>query len=74
MCRGDVPGLTSPPPCPSSHACGPQEKGELTEQSLSLFRKRDELDELEGFQQQELAKVKHMVRLIRVGPLPAILG
>ena len=32
------------------------------EQSLSLFQKRDDLDELEGFQQQELAKVKHMVR------------
>ncbi|XP_072563322.1 golgin subfamily A member 1 isoform X2 [Paramormyrops kingsleyae] len=64
VCRGDVPGLTSPPPCPSSHPCGPQEKGELsaqlgdlTEQSLSLFRKRDDLDELEGFQQQELAKL-----------------
>ncbi|KAJ7308037.1 hypothetical protein JRQ81_008538 [Phrynocephalus forsythii] len=36
---------------------------ERTEQSLILFQKRDELDELEGFQQQELAKVKHMVRL-----------
>lgn len=34
---------------------------EMTEQSLSLFQKRDDLDELEGFQQQELAKVKHMV-------------
>lgn len=32
------------------------------EQSLALFQKRDDLDELEGFQQQELAKVKHMVR------------
>ncbi|XP_072563327.1 golgin subfamily A member 1 isoform X4 [Paramormyrops kingsleyae] len=31
--------------------------GDLTEQSLSLFRKRDDLDELEGFQQQELAKL-----------------
>lgn len=31
------------------------------EQSLALFQKRDDLDELEGFQQQELAKVKHMV-------------
>lgn len=31
------------------------------EQSLTLFQKRDDLDELEGFQQQELAKVKHMV-------------
>lgn len=46
----------------------PQEKAalsarldEMTEQSLSLFQKRDDLDELEGFQQQELAKVKHMV-------------
>ncbi|XP_072243309.1 golgin subfamily A member 1 [Leuresthes tenuis] len=34
---------------------------ELTEQSLALFQKRDDLDELEGFQQQELAKVKHML-------------
>ncbi|TRY55477.1 hypothetical protein DNTS_027868 [Danionella cerebrum] len=34
---------------------------EMTEQSFSLFQKRDELDELEGFQQQELAKVKHML-------------
>lgn len=33
------------------------------EQSLALFQKRDDLDELEGFQQQELAKVKHMVRV-----------
>lgn len=32
------------------------------EQSLALFQKRDDLDELEGFQQQELAKIKHMVR------------
>lgn len=32
------------------------------DQSLALFQKRDDLDELEGFQQQELAKVKHMVR------------
>uniref|UniRef100_A0A3B3QSH6 Golgin subfamily A member 1 n=1 Tax=Paramormyrops kingsleyae TaxID=1676925 RepID=A0A3B3QSH6_9TELE len=40
--------------------------GDLTEQSLSLFRKRDDLDELEGFQQQELAKVKHMDDLVRV--------
>lgn len=31
------------------------------DQSLALFQKRDDLDELEGFQQQELAKVKHMV-------------
>ncbi|XP_040011481.1 golgin subfamily A member 1 isoform X2 [Xiphias gladius] len=34
---------------------------EMTEQSLALFQKRDDLDELEGFQQQELAKVKHML-------------
>lgn len=34
---------------------------ETMEQSLALFQKRDDLDELEGFQQQELAKVKHMV-------------
>lgn len=46
----------------------PQEKASLSvrlddmmEQSLTLFQKRDDLDELEGFQQQELAKVKHMV-------------
>ncbi|XP_041090364.1 golgin subfamily A member 1-like [Polyodon spathula] len=32
---------------------------EMMEQSLNLFQKRDEIDELEGFQQQELAKVKH---------------
>uniref|UniRef100_A0A8D0G480 Golgin subfamily A member 1 n=1 Tax=Sphenodon punctatus TaxID=8508 RepID=A0A8D0G480_SPHPU len=34
---------------------------ETREQSLNLFQKRDEIDELEGFQQQELAKVKHML-------------
>nr|XP_033818023.1 golgin subfamily A member 1 [Geotrypetes seraphini]XP_033818024.1 golgin subfamily A member 1 [Geotrypetes seraphini] len=34
---------------------------EMKEQSLNLFQRRDELDELEGFQQQELAKVKHML-------------
>nr|XP_020656578.1 golgin subfamily A member 1 isoform X1 [Pogona vitticeps]XP_020656579.1 golgin subfamily A member 1 isoform X1 [Pogona vitticeps] len=34
---------------------------ERAEQSLHLFQKRDDLDELEGFQQQELAKVKHML-------------
>uniref|UniRef100_A0A3P9L9C4 Golgin subfamily A member 1 n=1 Tax=Oryzias latipes TaxID=8090 RepID=A0A3P9L9C4_ORYLA len=34
---------------------------EMMEQSLTLFQKRDDLDELEGFQQQELAKVKHML-------------
>ncbi|XP_053230329.1 golgin subfamily A member 1 isoform X1 [Podarcis raffonei] len=33
----------------------------MKEQSLNLFQKRDEIDELEGFQQQELAKVKHML-------------
>ncbi|XP_019366447.1 PREDICTED: golgin subfamily A member 1 isoform X2 [Gavialis gangeticus] len=33
----------------------------MREQSLSLFQKRDEIDELEGFQQQEIAKVKHML-------------
>ncbi|XP_067397800.1 golgin subfamily A member 1 isoform X2 [Emydura macquarii macquarii] len=33
---------------------------EMREKSLNLFQKRDEIDELEGFQQQELAKVKHM--------------
>lgn len=40
---------------------------EMMEQSLALFQKRDDLDELEGFQQQELAKVKHMVRTCGVG-------
>uniref|UniRef100_A0A8C6LWL1 Golgin subfamily A member 1 n=1 Tax=Nothobranchius furzeri TaxID=105023 RepID=A0A8C6LWL1_NOTFU len=34
---------------------------EMMKQSLTLFQKRDDLDELDGFQQQELAKVKHMV-------------
>ncbi|XP_070689379.1 golgin subfamily A member 1 isoform X2 [Pempheris klunzingeri] len=34
---------------------------DMMEQSLALFQKRDDLDELEGFQQQELAKVKHML-------------
>ncbi|XP_050764006.1 golgin subfamily A member 1 isoform X2 [Gymnogyps californianus] len=33
---------------------------EMREQSLNLFQKRDEIDELEGFQQQEIAKIKHM--------------
>lgn len=33
----------------------------MKNQSLSLFQKRDEIDELEGFQQQEISKVKHMV-------------
>jgi len=35
---------------------------DMMEQSVALFQKRDDLDELEGFQQQEMAKVKHMVR------------
>lgn len=34
---------------------------EMKNQSLSLFQKRDEIDELEGFQQQEMSKVKHML-------------
>lgn len=34
---------------------------ETMEQSLALFQKRDDLEELDGFQQQELAKVKHML-------------
>ncbi|XP_047381787.1 golgin subfamily A member 1 isoform X3 [Sciurus carolinensis] len=34
---------------------------EVKNQSLNLFQKRDEMDELEGFQQQELSKVKHML-------------
>ncbi|NWI69134.1 GOGA1 protein, partial [Todus mexicanus] len=34
---------------------------DMREQSLNLFQKRDEIDELEGFQQQEMAKVKHML-------------
>ncbi|XP_044520180.1 golgin subfamily A member 1 isoform X2 [Gracilinanus agilis] len=34
---------------------------DMKNQSLNLFQKRDEIDELEGFQQQELAKVKHML-------------
>uniref|UniRef100_A0A674AC06 Golgin subfamily A member 1 n=1 Tax=Salmo trutta TaxID=8032 RepID=A0A674AC06_SALTR len=34
---------------------------EMMERSLTLFQKRDDLDELDGFQQQELAKVKHML-------------
>lgn len=34
---------------------------EMKNQSLSLFQKRDEMDELEGFQQQEMSKVKHML-------------
>uniref|UniRef100_A0A8C2WBY0 Golgin subfamily A member 1 n=1 Tax=Cyclopterus lumpus TaxID=8103 RepID=A0A8C2WBY0_CYCLU len=34
---------------------------DMMAQSLALFQKRDDLDELEGFQQQEMAKVKHML-------------
>ncbi|KFV13144.1 Golgin subfamily A member 1, partial [Tauraco erythrolophus] len=34
---------------------------EMRERSLNFFQKRDEIDELEGFQQQEIAKVKHML-------------
>ncbi|XP_036185577.1 golgin subfamily A member 1 isoform X4 [Myotis myotis] len=34
---------------------------EMKNQSLNLFQRRDEMDELEGFQQQELSKVKHML-------------
>ncbi|KAM9822605.1 golgin subfamily A member 1 isoform X1 [Syngnathus typhle] len=34
---------------------------EMMEQSLTLFQKRDDVDELEGYQQQEIAKVKHML-------------
>ncbi|XP_042642615.1 golgin subfamily A member 1 isoform X2 [Tyto alba] len=38
---------------------------EMRERSLNLFQKRDEIDELEGFQQQEIAKVKHMEESLR---------
>ncbi|XP_007907718.2 golgin subfamily A member 1 isoform X1 [Callorhinchus milii] len=34
---------------------------EMKTRSLNLFHRRDEQDELDGFQQQELAKVKHML-------------
>ncbi|XP_030673667.1 golgin subfamily A member 1 isoform X3 [Nomascus leucogenys] len=34
---------------------------EMKNQSMNLFQRRDELDELEGFQQQELSKIKHML-------------
>ncbi|XP_025743888.1 golgin subfamily A member 1 [Callorhinus ursinus] len=34
---------------------------DMKNQSLNLFQRRDEMDELEGFQQQELSKVKHML-------------
>ncbi|XP_073446831.1 golgin subfamily A member 1 isoform X5 [Dendrobates tinctorius] len=45
-----------------------QEKRKLSEQvellkrqSISLFQKREDLDELEVFQQQEMGKIKHML-------------
>ncbi|NXR09289.1 GOGA1 protein, partial [Semnornis frantzii] len=34
---------------------------EMREESFNFFQKRDEIDELEGFQLQEIAKVKHML-------------
>lgn len=33
----------------------------MKKQSMSLFQKREDLDELEVFQQQEMAKIKHML-------------
>ncbi|XP_053329628.1 golgin subfamily A member 1 isoform X2 [Spea bombifrons] len=33
----------------------------MKKQSISLFQKREDLDELEVFQQQEMAKIKHML-------------
>ncbi|OCT65587.1 golgin subfamily A member 1 isoform X2 [Xenopus laevis] len=33
----------------------------MTKQNISFFKKQEDLDELEGFQQQELAKIKHML-------------
>lgn len=43
------------------------------DQSLALFQKRDELDDLEGFQQQELSKVKHMVlKRSHISTLPRV--
>lgn len=45
---------------------------EMMDQSLALFQKRDDLDELEGFQQQELSKVKHMV--LNAGPCGRLHG
>uniref|UniRef100_A0A8C5QRT0 Golgin subfamily A member 1 n=1 Tax=Leptobrachium leishanense TaxID=445787 RepID=A0A8C5QRT0_9ANUR len=45
-----------------------QEKRQLSDQvismkkqSISLFQKREDIDELEVFQQQEMAKIKHML-------------
>lgn len=40
---------------------------EMMQHSVALFQKRDDRDELEGFQQQELAKLKHMVRTHGLG-------
>ncbi|XP_078282154.1 golgin subfamily A member 1 isoform X3 [Rhinoraja longicauda] len=34
---------------------------QMKNENFNLFQKRDEQDELDGFQQQELAKVKHML-------------
>ncbi|XP_061672768.1 golgin subfamily A member 1 isoform X7 [Syngnathoides biaculeatus] len=34
---------------------------DMMEQSFSLFQKSDDMDELESFQEEELAKVKHML-------------
>uniref|UniRef100_A0A8C5QNG3 Golgin subfamily A member 1 n=1 Tax=Leptobrachium leishanense TaxID=445787 RepID=A0A8C5QNG3_9ANUR len=33
----------------------------MKKQSISLFQKREDIDELEVFQQQEMAKIKHML-------------
>ncbi|PNI69322.1 GOLGA1 isoform 5 [Pan troglodytes] len=41
---------------------------EMKNQSMNLFQRRDEMDELEGFQQQELSKIKHMVQKVRSQP------
>ena len=45
---------------------------EMKNQSLNLFQRRDEMDELEGFQQQELSKVKHMVRISVLEAKPSV--
>uniref|UniRef100_A0A8C5QSP8 Golgin subfamily A member 1 n=1 Tax=Leptobrachium leishanense TaxID=445787 RepID=A0A8C5QSP8_9ANUR len=34
----------------------------MKKQSISLFQKREDIDELEVFQQQEMAKIKHMAQ------------
>lgn len=44
----------------------------MKNQSLNLFQRRDEMDELEGFQQQELSKVKHMVRISVLEAKPSV--